>query len=88
MYQVYRFYKEVFWEYARFKHPSQQISFHSIRAVSYTHLDVYKRQIQETARLTEEQAELNEDKKEELNEKLQELMAHAEMCIRDSPYRS
>ena len=25
--------KEVFWEYARFKHPSHQISFHSIRAL-------------------------------------------------------
>ena len=25
--------KEVFWEYAKFKHPSHQISFHSIRAL-------------------------------------------------------
>lgn len=33
LYQVYRSYKEVFWEYARFKHPSHQISFHSIRAL-------------------------------------------------------
>ena len=26
--------RNVFWEYARFKHPTHQISFHSIRALS------------------------------------------------------
>ena len=26
--------REVFWEYAKFKHPTHQISFHSIRAIN------------------------------------------------------